>query len=63
MKGEVAGVPAGVVVGLRRLGVATVYEAGRRREDDEAAMMDELRAGALTLDLMGPRGRLGDGDG
>ena len=31
MKGEVAGVPAGVVVGLRRLGVATVYEASGRR--------------------------------
>ena len=31
MKGEVAGVPACVVVGLRRLGVATVYEASGRR--------------------------------
>ena len=31
MNGEVAGVPAGVVVGLRRLGVATVYEASGRR--------------------------------
>jgi hypothetical protein len=36
-----------------------VLEAGRRREADEAAMMDELRAGALTLDLMGLRDKLG----
>jgi 4-hydroxy-4-methyl-2-oxoglutarate aldolase len=31
VKGEVAGVPACVVVELRRLGVATVYEAAGRR--------------------------------
>jgi 4-hydroxy-4-methyl-2-oxoglutarate aldolase len=36
-----------------------VLEAGRRREADEAAMMDELRAGALTLDLMSLRDKLG----
>jgi hypothetical protein len=36
-----------------------VLEAGRRREADEAAMMEELRAGALTLDLMGLREKLG----
>jgi 4-hydroxy-4-methyl-2-oxoglutarate aldolase len=36
-----------------------VLEAGRRRETDEAAMMDKLRAGALTLDLMGLREKLG----
>ena len=31
MKGEGEGVPAGVIIGLRRLGVATVYEASGRR--------------------------------
>jgi regulator of RNase E activity RraA len=36
-----------------------VLEAGRRREADEAAMMEVLRAGALTLDLMGLREKLG----
>jgi regulator of RNase E activity RraA len=36
-----------------------VLEAGRSREADEGAMMDELRAGALTLDLMGLREKLG----
>jgi regulator of RNase E activity RraA len=36
-----------------------VLEAGRSREADEAAMMDELRSGALTLDLMGLREKLG----
>ena len=36
-----------------------VLEAGRRREANEAVMMDELRAGALTLDLMGLRKKLG----
>jgi 4-hydroxy-4-methyl-2-oxoglutarate aldolase len=40
-----------------------VLEAGRRREADEAVLMDELRAGALTLDLMGLREKLEDGDG
>jgi hypothetical protein len=46
-----------VVVPARR--AEEVLEAGRRREADEAAMMDELRAGALTLDLMGLRAKLG----
>jgi 4-hydroxy-4-methyl-2-oxoglutarate aldolase len=36
-----------------------VLEAGRRREADEATMMDELRAGALTLELMGLRDKPG----
>jgi 4-hydroxy-4-methyl-2-oxoglutarate aldolase len=36
-----------------------VLEAARRREADEAAMMDKLRAGALTLDLLGLREKLG----
>ena len=40
-----------------------VLEAGRRREADEAAMMDKLRAGALTLDLLGLREKLGDEGG
>lgn len=35
-----------------------VLEAGRRREADEAAMINELRAGALTLDLMSLREKL-----
>jgi 4-hydroxy-4-methyl-2-oxoglutarate aldolase len=36
-----------------------VLEAGRSGEADEEAMMEELRAGALTLDLMGLREKLG----
>jgi 4-hydroxy-4-methyl-2-oxoglutarate aldolase len=36
-----------------------VLEAARSREADEAAMMDKLRAGALTLDLLGLREKLG----
>jgi 4-hydroxy-4-methyl-2-oxoglutarate aldolase len=40
-----------------------VLEAGSSREADEAAMMDKLRAGALTLDLMGLREKLGDEGG
>ncbi len=40
-----------VVVPAGRAG--EVLEAGRRREAEEAAVMDGLRAGALTLDLMG----------
>jgi 4-hydroxy-4-methyl-2-oxoglutarate aldolase len=36
-----------------------VLEAGRSGEADEEAMMDELRAGALTLDVMGLREKLG----
>ena len=36
-----------------------VLEAGRRREADEPTMMDELRAGALTLELMGLRDKPG----
>ena len=38
MKGEAAGVPTGVVLGLRRLGVATVYEASGRRGLVEAPL-------------------------
>ena len=40
-----------------------VLEAGRSREADEAAMMDKLRAGALTLDLMDLGDKLGDEGG
>ena len=50
-----------VVVPAGRAG--EVLEAGRRREVEEAAVMDGLRAGALTLDLMGLRDKLGDQDG
>jgi 4-hydroxy-4-methyl-2-oxoglutarate aldolase len=46
-----------VVVPAGRAG--EVLKAGRRREAEEAAVMDGLRAGALTLDLMGLREKLG----
>ena len=55
--GDVVVMDGAVVVPARR--AEEVLEAGRRREADEAAMMDELRAGALTLDLMGLRAKLG----
>jgi len=45
-----------VVVPASRAG--EVLEAAQRREADEAVVMDELRAGALTLDLMGLREKL-----
>jgi 4-hydroxy-4-methyl-2-oxoglutarate aldolase len=40
-----------------------VLEAGRRREAGEAAMMDALHAGALTLNLMGLSDKLGSEGG
>jgi hypothetical protein len=55
--GDVVVMDGAVVVLAGR--AAEVLEAGQRREADEAAMMDELRAGALTLDLMGLREKLG----
>jgi 4-hydroxy-4-methyl-2-oxoglutarate aldolase len=59
--GDVVVMDGAVVVPAGR--AEEVLEAGRRREADEAAMMDELRAGALTLDLMGLREKLGvEGD-
>ena len=50
-----------VVVPAGRAG--ELLEDGRRREAEEAAVMDGLRAGALTLDLMGLREKLGGQDG
>jgi 4-hydroxy-4-methyl-2-oxoglutarate aldolase len=47
VKGEAAGVPTGVVLGLRRLGVATVYEASGRRGLVDAPL-ERVVAGSRT---------------
>jgi hypothetical protein len=62
VKGEVAGVPTGAVIGLRRLGVATVYEASGRRGLVDAPLEREVpgsRAAGPARTVLAKRKRAG----